>query len=102
MYGLTDIIEVAASFSSSYALSASGDLWSWGDNYYGELGLGDTGDRLVPTQVTAPFGYKFAYIDSDAMGQHVTAILVPAPEPASLSILAIGTAALLARRRKAA
>jgi len=26
-------------------------LWCWGDNRYGQLGLGDTKDRLVPTKV---------------------------------------------------
>jgi alpha-tubulin suppressor-like RCC1 family protein len=26
-------------------------LWCWGSNFYGQLGLGDTTNRLVPTQV---------------------------------------------------
>jgi alpha-tubulin suppressor-like RCC1 family protein len=41
---LNNIVAVAAGFASSYALSADGTLWVWGDNSYGELGLG----TLVP------------------------------------------------------
>ena len=30
---------------------ASYDLYAWGFNYYGQLGLGDTTTRYVPTKV---------------------------------------------------
>ena len=30
---------------------ASYDLYAWGRNYYGQLGLDDTADRDVPTKV---------------------------------------------------
>lgn len=29
------------------------DVWAWGDNIYGQLGLGDMDIRLCPTIVTA-------------------------------------------------
>ena len=36
------------------AIRSDGSLWVWGYNGYGQLGLGDTTNRLVPTQVPAP------------------------------------------------
>ena len=35
------------------ALKLDGTLWCWGDNYFGQLGVGDTVTRTAPTQVTA-------------------------------------------------
>jgi alpha-tubulin suppressor-like RCC1 family protein len=36
---------------SVIALKTNGTLWSWGNNTYGELGLGDTNRRSSPTQI---------------------------------------------------
>src|SRR5437667_2052760 len=47
--GLSDIVQVAATFSSSYALASDGSLWVWGENNQGQLGLGDFSTRLTPT-----------------------------------------------------
>ena len=33
------------------ALKADGTVWSWGYNYYGQLGLGDNSNRYKPTQL---------------------------------------------------
>ena len=35
----------------SLAIKADGTLWAWGDNSFGQLGLGDTVNRLSPTKV---------------------------------------------------
>lgn len=35
----------------SMAISANGTLWTWGDNYYGELGNGTTATETVPVQI---------------------------------------------------
>ena len=42
---------LAAGGIDSLLVKPDGTLWSWGANYYGELGLGDTTPRAVPTQV---------------------------------------------------
>ncbi len=44
-------VEVAAGEYHALALKSDGTIWSWGDNSYGMLGLGDTTDRHVPTQI---------------------------------------------------
>lgn len=34
------------------ALKTDGTLWAWGNNFWGQLGLGDFVDRSIPTQVS--------------------------------------------------
>lgn len=61
----------ASSYASSYALKGS-DLYAWGDNSYGQLGLGDNSDRTTPifvdsgfTKVSAGFAHVLALKGSD-------------------------------------
>jgi len=42
---------VAVGRAHTIALKANGTLWSWGGNQFGSLGLGDTNNRLIPTEV---------------------------------------------------
>ena len=42
---------VAAGYGDSLVIKSDGTLWAWGVNGAGELGLGDTMPREVPTQV---------------------------------------------------
>src|SRR5687767_2846250 len=42
---------VSTGRDSTCGVKTDGSLWCWGDNTYGQLGLGDTTDRLVPTRV---------------------------------------------------
>ena len=44
---------VAAGCAHSLVLLANGDVYAFGYNEYGELGLGDTTERLTPTKITA-------------------------------------------------
>jgi len=46
-----DWAAAAAGYAHSIAIKTDGSLWAWGDNYYGQLGLGDTTDRNRPVRV---------------------------------------------------
>ena len=46
--------------SHSCALSDSGNAYCWGENGNGQLGLGDTVDRNVPTALTMPSSVTFS------------------------------------------
>jgi alpha-tubulin suppressor-like RCC1 family protein len=51
-YGyLTNIIYIDAGFDYSTAIDSFGNFWVWGYNNNGQLGLGDTSDRLYATQM---------------------------------------------------
>jgi alpha-tubulin suppressor-like RCC1 family protein/endonuclease I len=52
--GLTDVIAVAAGDGHSLALKRDGTVWSWGDNSFGELGIGSVGFTPVKTPVRVP------------------------------------------------
>lgn len=44
---------VAAGAEHTAAITEDGDLYGWGWGRYGNLGLGDRSDRLVPEKVSA-------------------------------------------------
>ncbi|RYU62427.1 choice-of-anchor D domain-containing protein [Methylolobus aquaticus] len=46
--GLTDVVAVAASSYSSYALTRQGNIYAWGYNFFGQLGLGHTTNQTRP------------------------------------------------------
>ncbi len=94
-----DVTEVAAGEGSSYALTNTGRLFAWGDNTYGQLGIGSTGGSFTtPHEVLSPAGYIWTAIDSDANGNHVLAIATPVPEPCTAGLLAAAFAAAALRR----
>ena len=43
-----DWVAVACGSGQSLALKTDGSLWAWGDNTFGQLGLGDTKNRTHP------------------------------------------------------
>ena len=45
-------LDVSYGYDQVFILKNDGTVWSCGSNYYGQLGLGDTTDRSVFTQVT--------------------------------------------------
>ena len=46
------IVAVAAGTYHTAAVTDSGELWTWGDNNAGQLGIGDTTDRHAPVKVS--------------------------------------------------
>ncbi|HEX5401359.1 MAG TPA: hypothetical protein VFX16_03550 [Pseudonocardiaceae bacterium] len=56
--GLTGVTAIAYSVGSSYALRSDGTVWSWGQNTFGELGNGTSGDpnTCVADQSISPDG----------------------------------------------
>lgn len=51
--GLTNIVGLSAGQDHNCAVNASGALYCWGSNTYGELGIGSTVDQSSPVQVLA-------------------------------------------------
>ena len=64
-------IQVAAGGRHALALLANGDVYAWGVNLSGQLGLGDSTGRLTPTKVTLPA----AAVAVAAGGAHSLAVL---------------------------
>ncbi|MGL4940408.1 MAG: InlB B-repeat-containing protein, partial [Bifidobacterium asteroides] len=48
--------QVSLGFNHSAALGSDGNLYTWGSNYYGQLGDGTQIDKRTPTQVSKPQG----------------------------------------------
>jgi alpha-tubulin suppressor-like RCC1 family protein len=48
------IVQVAAGFGHSAALAADGSVWTWGHNYFGQLGYPTPGEDSSPTSHQVP------------------------------------------------
>lgn len=60
-----NITQVVATNSATYMLTASGDVWAFGANSFGELGNGTTTSSLTtPVQVQFPAGVTIASLPS--------------------------------------
>ncbi|CAE7237272.1 UVR8 [Symbiodinium sp. CCMP2592] len=65
------IVAVAAGHLHTAAITDSGELWGWGRNDYGQLGIGDKQDRHAPVKVNVD-GQKIVAVA--ARGRHSAAI----------------------------
>jgi alpha-tubulin suppressor-like RCC1 family protein len=63
------VIAIEAGFNHSLAITGDGGVLAWGDNEYGQVGIGTTADQLTPVQVAglqevgaiaAGFGHSLA------------------------------------------
>lgn len=79
------VIEIAAGGVHSYALCSDGTLVSWGGNESGQLGLGDTLDRLVPTKVSSTENFSSIFSTTASATLHG---LLAIPLPAAATITA--------------
>ncbi len=55
--GERQFVSAAAGGSHGLGLLSDGTLWAWGDNAFGQLGLGDTTDRTSPVRVGTAAGW---------------------------------------------
>ncbi|BEP13182.1 hypothetical protein acdb102_14930 [Acidothermaceae bacterium B102] len=53
--GLHGVVAVAAGANTRYALTSSGRVWGWGDNFVGQLCLGDRNERDTPVLIPGVF-----------------------------------------------
>lgn len=51
--GLANIKAIAAGDNYAAAINESGDLYMWGDNEFGQLGVGDNNPRYTPVKVAS-------------------------------------------------
>ena len=74
---LTDVIQISAGFHHTCALLSNGQVACWGDNSVGQLGTGDTNNRLVPTLVKGINGEGILtdVVQISAGGYHTCALL---------------------------
>lgn len=57
------VVQVASGLYHTLALTLSGELYAWGSNSYGQLGVGAFGDPLCqPTLVRALRGIPLAFV----------------------------------------
>jgi alpha-tubulin suppressor-like RCC1 family protein len=57
----SDIVGIAAAAGESYALTSGGQVWAWGDNSVGQLGLGFTSTTGDPGTCTSGSGKTGIY-----------------------------------------
>ena len=70
-----DWIAVSAGSLHSMAIKSNGELWAWGHNTYGgELGIGNTTDKISPVKVNEPSGGHGIWVAVSAAERHTVAI----------------------------
>lgn len=68
--GTTEWEKVSISSNYVLAIKTDGTLWAWGNNSTGQLGLGNTADKSVPTQV----GTDTDWFHVEASNTHAVAL----------------------------
>ena len=70
--GNTTWTKVAAGNRHSLAIDSNGDIWSWGENSHGQLGIGSTVDQNSPAKIflSANDGKQIVNMSSDSFIGH--------------------------------
>ena len=55
---MRDVIMVSCGTKHTVAVCGRGDVWFWGNNDYGQLGLGDFEERKMPVRDSSNFSSK--------------------------------------------
>ncbi len=74
------MVTVDAGGCHTMAVGENGALWAWGLGFYGQLGLGDTNNRLVPTLVGAEEVFGGSKVRTVAGGGFHTLVVTEAGE----------------------
>jgi alpha-tubulin suppressor-like RCC1 family protein len=69
------IVQIAAGDSHSMVLLDNGEIWSWGDNAFGQLGIGNVVSTMIPTVVIQDNGNPLTNIVSISAGSFHTLAL---------------------------
>ena len=77
-FGGGKVVLVAAGWAHTVALTEDGVLWVWGFGSFGQLGLGDTNDRLVPTRLGAGEVFGGSLVRMAACGYFHTLVVTVA------------------------
>lgn len=56
---LSGVTDIGAGDYHSLAVTSDGSVWAWGDNSYGQLGIGNRDDHQIPYQVHGPGNVGF-------------------------------------------
>jgi len=73
---LSGVTDVAAGWHHSLAVTDDGSVWSWGDGWYGQLGVNSNNDKSTPVQVhgAGNVGHLSGVTDVDAGDYHSLAV----------------------------
>ena len=61
----TKFNQVKAAYQHTIALDTEGNIWTWGDNYYGQLGNGTTDDSYTPIKIMSGTSITKIYAGGD-------------------------------------
>ena len=64
------IVDIAAGLSHSLAITATGQVFSWGSGSYGRLGHGDHCDEALPRSITCLFDSEVKVVSCSAGAAH--------------------------------
>ena len=72
--GASDVVDLVTGLAHTVARRKDGTLLGWGNNYYGQLGLGDMLNRCVPVPIEHPLLRKgFEVVEIAAGSRHTLA-----------------------------